>query len=247
MKILVVDDSAEQRDLFATLIRSAGHDVIEAPSGAVALSIAAGLPDCDLVMMDARMPDMDGMETTRRLRDLGGRWLTVPIIAMSTADAKGWHDAGADDFFDKSGGSQGLLRLLRAIKQQPSPPTAEPDGFFIPRMALIGLVLTVPALIGSGSWYLSHEAGQAEQLADAVKLARAELTVQQGKQDAEIHNNETAIAQLLASRNEVINAMDQRVTRAEAQIVFMLADERDRRGVVEAQLKYLADNLRVRR
>ena len=76
--ILVVDDRPEDRELMSTLLGYAGHDVVEAASGDAALRLA-GEYHPELIVTDILMPDMNGYEFVRRLREdseLGG----TPVI-----------------------------------------------------------------------------------------------------------------------------------------------------------------------
>jgi CheY-like chemotaxis protein len=79
--ILVVEDSAEIRRIVAWALREAGHSVLEAEDGAVALQILeSGQADIDLVLTDIKMPRMDGVELGRRIVE--GNW-QVPVLYMS--------------------------------------------------------------------------------------------------------------------------------------------------------------------
>jgi CheY-like chemotaxis protein/HPt (histidine-containing phosphotransfer) domain-containing protein len=82
LNVLVVDDVAMNRDIAAAFIRSAGHAVTCAEGGAEAVALAA-VVDFDVVMMDVRMPAMDGLESTRRIRSMDSARGQVPVIAMT--------------------------------------------------------------------------------------------------------------------------------------------------------------------
>jgi len=80
-RILVVDDSPDVRRIVAWALREAGHSVLEAEDGAVALQILeSGKADIDLVLTDIKMPRMDGVELGRRIVEGNRR---VPVLYMS--------------------------------------------------------------------------------------------------------------------------------------------------------------------
>ncbi len=82
-RILVVDDSAYQRVKIHRILEEAGHVSVEAVNGREGLErIAEDAPDC--VILDMLMPELDGIEVLREVRDQG---ITVPIIVL-TADVQ---------------------------------------------------------------------------------------------------------------------------------------------------------------
>jgi signal transduction histidine kinase/DNA-binding response OmpR family regulator len=86
--ILVVEDDLLNQAVVCGLLRHAGHRMTVACNGTEALAAMAALTDVDLVLMDLQMPDMDGLEATRRMRNgvAGELGKVIPIVAL-TANA----------------------------------------------------------------------------------------------------------------------------------------------------------------
>lgn len=104
-RILVVDDSIDNQRLLRMLLTKAGATVVLAENGRVACDLVGegtGASRFDLILMDIQMPEMDGYEATRRLRQMGFR---KPIIAVTahamTGDREKCLAAGCDDYLTK--------------------------------------------------------------------------------------------------------------------------------------------------
>ncbi|MGZ8363521.1 MAG: ATP-binding protein [Caulobacteraceae bacterium] len=95
LKVLVTDDHAVNREVAALILRSAGCEVALCSSGALAIEAASAAVH-DIILMDIRMPDMDGFETTKAIRALPGPSSSTPILAL-TADAMAEDVAKARD------------------------------------------------------------------------------------------------------------------------------------------------------
>ncbi|MBD3642345.1 MAG: fused response regulator/phosphatase [Marinobacter sp.] len=103
MRILIADDSDTDRLILQALIKRLGHEVIEAVDGLDAVEkFGEGQPD--IVLLDALMPRMDGMEAARHIKALAGERL-VPVIFLTslseTEDLVRCLEAGGDDFLTK--------------------------------------------------------------------------------------------------------------------------------------------------
>jgi two-component system KDP operon response regulator KdpE len=112
LSILLVDDEPAIIASVAPLLRSRGYDVGIAMSGTAALE-AVERANHDLVILDLGLPDMDGGEVCRRLRDTR----STPIIILSARGAEQEKvaalDAGADDYVTKPFGPEELLARIR--------------------------------------------------------------------------------------------------------------------------------------
>ena len=123
-RILVVDDEPQILRAMATNLRARGYEVELAPTGEVALTIAARKHP-DLVVLDLGLPGIDGIEVIRGLRG----WTKVPIIVLSVREAEtdkvAALDAGADDYVTKPFGMDELLARLRAALRRAAPAEEE--------------------------------------------------------------------------------------------------------------------------
>ncbi len=83
--VLIVDDNEKNRKLARDVLRAAGLRTVEAASGSEGIALAAErLPD--VILLDLRLPDMDGTDVARELRD-GARTTRLPIVALSALSA----------------------------------------------------------------------------------------------------------------------------------------------------------------
>jgi len=126
MLILVVDDDQAVRDSLARSLQYSGYEILTAEDGVDALAKLAGARP-DAVIMDVMMPRLDGLETTRMLRQNGN---DVPILILTARDAVEDRvdglDAGADDYMVKPFALDELLARLRALTRRAHPDTG-PD------------------------------------------------------------------------------------------------------------------------
>jgi len=128
MRILVVDDELAVRESLRRALALEGHDVGLAADGREALAtIARSAPD--LVVLDVLMPELDGLEVSRRLRAAGDR---TPILMLTAraevGDRVAGLDAGADDYLGKPFALDELLARVRALLRR-TPSSDEPLRF----------------------------------------------------------------------------------------------------------------------
>ncbi|MDD1624495.1 MAG: PAS domain S-box protein [Methylococcaceae bacterium] len=113
--ILLVEDSPTNQAVLLVMLRSGGHSVDVADSGTASIA-AARTNHYDLIFMDVSMPDMNGMDATRSIRQLGGAAASVPIIAMTAHAVKGYKEmclaAGMNGYATKPINKKDLLALV---------------------------------------------------------------------------------------------------------------------------------------
>jgi len=125
LRVLVVDDERPIRRFLRASLGAHGYAVSEASGGQEALSaVASERPD--LVILDLGLPDLDGLEVTRRLRE----WTQIPILILSVREEEASKvaalDAGADDYLTKPFGAGELLARIRAVIRRASQSGTEP-------------------------------------------------------------------------------------------------------------------------
>jgi two-component system, OmpR family, KDP operon response regulator KdpE len=116
MLVLLVEDEPQMRRVLRVALTSHGYRLLEADSGAAGLAAAtAHAPE--VILLDLGLPDMDGVEVTRRLRE----WTRTPVIVISARgqerDKVAALDAGADDYLTKPFGVPELLARIRVARR----------------------------------------------------------------------------------------------------------------------------------
>ncbi len=117
-RILVIDDETAIQDLIQSLLERFGYELIRAQKVATAVQILREKPLPDLVLLDMMLPDVDGLELLRQIRETKV-FDSLPIIivsAMADSDQirKGL-DAGADRYITKPGLSHNLLKTVQEV------------------------------------------------------------------------------------------------------------------------------------
>ncbi len=116
LRILLVDDDELFRESLSMNLADAGFAVSEAETGAAALALLAAPPLPDLVLLDWKMPGMNGIEALRRMRENG---LTLPVIFLTALSNQIYEEAalqgGAVDFVEKTRSFGILLKRINLI------------------------------------------------------------------------------------------------------------------------------------
>ena len=128
--IVLIEDEPEIRRFLRATLNGQGYRLFEATTGALGLVEAASRQP-DVVIVDLGLPDVDGLEVIRRLRE----WSAVPIIVLSARgqerDKVTALDAGADDYVAKPFGAGELLARIRVALRHAAGASHDADGTFV--------------------------------------------------------------------------------------------------------------------
>jgi len=124
-RVLVVDDEGQILRALRVVLREAGFEPVPAETAAEALDLAAVRPP-QAAIVDLVLPDGDGVEVTRRLRE----WSDMPILVLSAVGEEEQKvralEAGADDYITKPFGTRELVARLQAALRRAGRPGDEP-------------------------------------------------------------------------------------------------------------------------
>ena len=112
-RILVVDDERSMREMLAILLKREGHDVSVAENGRTAIDLLNQRP-FDLVVSDARMPDLDGLEVLRHARSINPSVIAIMVTAYGSPDLiRGVAQLGVNDYVEKPFNTEVLRFRIR--------------------------------------------------------------------------------------------------------------------------------------
>jgi signal transduction histidine kinase/HPt (histidine-containing phosphotransfer) domain-containing protein/ActR/RegA family two-component response regulator len=161
LRILLVEDNATNQMVVTRMLKSFDITIRIAEDGFQAIAAVAEFA-CDLILMDVRMPGMDGLEATCRIRARGGRWASIPIVALTANafpdDVQACREAGMTGFIAKPVRKTMLIESLAQAVQAVSYAglgVDDSDRGEPPR----GASLRAPRSAGSGRLTKAPEAG----------------------------------------------------------------------------------------
>lgn len=120
LKILIAEDDEVSGLLISLAVKVFGHQVLKATNGVETVEICRNSPDLDFILMDIKMPEMDGYEATKRIREFNKDVIIIAQTAYAlVGDREKALAAGCNDYIAKPFG-QALLTsiMLKYIKKQ---------------------------------------------------------------------------------------------------------------------------------
>jgi putative two-component system response regulator len=172
-RVLVADDTESVRSLFSQLLAFDGYDVILARDGDEALALAQQQRP-DVLLLDVRMPGLDGLEVCRRVKSAPETRLTPVILVTGIADANDrieGIEAGADDFLTKPVNASELRARVRALSRMKQ----LIDELDSAEAAFMALALTIEARDPSTNGHCERLAHYAVSLGSALGLTNEDL------------------------------------------------------------------------
>ena len=120
--VLVVDDDEMFRDLVTEILSQGGYRVVRAQDGQAAWNLLQkGEEKVEMAVLDLNMPNMDGLELTRKIRD-DARYKDLPILLLTVRamveDQVSGYERGADDYLTKPFDSKMLLARVKVLERR---------------------------------------------------------------------------------------------------------------------------------
>ena len=118
LKILIAEDDKSSEKFIAIAVRKFGKEIINVRTGTEAVEACRNHPDIDLVLMDIQMPDMDGYEATRQIRQFNKDVVIIAQTAFAlTGDREDAMDAGCNDYMSKPIRKDKLMEVMQRYFQ----------------------------------------------------------------------------------------------------------------------------------
>ena len=193
IRVLVVEDNPVNQMVAAGLLEDVGCTVEVVGDGLEAVERLAEDAAFDVVLMDCRMPRMDGFDATRRIREQEPEGQRIPIVAMTASAFEGERErcfeAGMDDFLTKPVDIAAVVRALQVWAGHPGTPVPSPRNREAPReaLAIIGVldadrVRVLESLVKDGTSFFERTAAsfmgrvgdQVLAIRDAVEASDAD-------------------------------------------------------------------------
>ncbi|MDR2590887.1 MAG: response regulator transcription factor [Oscillospiraceae bacterium] len=118
VRILVVEDDTNIRKLICAVLKQHGFEALQADDGVAALEVM-DKQHVDLVVLDLMMPNMDGYELTKQIRNAGSAWESLPILMVTAKqepkDKRQGFLAGTDDYMTKPVDEQEMVLRIKAL------------------------------------------------------------------------------------------------------------------------------------
>ncbi len=115
-KILIVDDEKTAHQLYKLMLKPEGHELYHAENGCEAVELYSKHPDIDLILMDIKMPEMDGYEATQQIRKRSKNVIIIAQTAYAMAsDRKKAYEAGCNSHLAKPVERMVLLKKISEL------------------------------------------------------------------------------------------------------------------------------------
>lgn len=122
LKILIVEDDETSAEFLSLILKSYIGEILLAPNGTEAIEIFTRNPDIDLVLMDIKLPEMDGFEVTRKIREIDKDVIIIAQTAYGlSADKVKAKEAGCNDYISKPIDNTLLQALIKKYFMRKSP------------------------------------------------------------------------------------------------------------------------------
>jgi CheY-like chemotaxis protein/HPt (histidine-containing phosphotransfer) domain-containing protein len=175
LRMLITDDNTTNRMVAAKMLKDFDIQIDMACDGAEAVAAASRFP-YDVILMDMRMPELDGLQATRAIRDKGGRLAGIPIIAFTAnafaEDVQACKDAGMDDFLVKPVRKRIMIETIARVLAKATPVHAGPAE------------IDAPALVPTTTVATANSEDAANVLAIMDRRVYAELSHEIGEDNA---------------------------------------------------------------